>query len=163
MILPTYEAANITASWGYGGAALDLTEGGLGSDVFLDVVQTNAMVEVTRGADGSMAPSKMSSKGGTITLTLQQTAPLNKKLAKVAGLQMKIGAPLVVGNFTVIDKTAASAHFVAINAILTAQADHSFGATGGEKTWVWECEAFIPTDEPLTFTTGLTDYIVQGL
>jgi len=78
-------------------------------------------------------------------------------------LQMKIGAPLIVGNFTVIDKTAASAHFVAINAILTAQADHSLGATGGEKTWVWECEAFIPTDDPLTFTTGLTDYIVQGL
>lgn len=159
-MLPIYEAANIDASWGYGEAAIDITDGGLGDDTFLEVVQVNEMLSETFGADGVMGISKMAGKGGTISLTLKQTAPLNKKLAKIASIQMKTGSPVIVAPFTVVDKTAGSAHFVAINAVLKAQADHSFGNSMGEKTWVWVCESFIPTDDPIGFTTSLTDYIV---
>lgn len=157
-MLPVYESANIDASWGVGDTAIDLTKG-WADNTFLTVVQVNAMLEEGFGADGQMGISKMAGKGGTITLTLKQTAPLNKELSRIAKLQMVRGAPVVAAPFQVIDKTAGSAHFVALNAVLKAQADHEFANTMGEKTWVWVCESFIPTDDPATITASITDWI----
>lgn len=159
-MLPIYEAANIDASWGYGESAIDFTEGGFADDTFLEVTQVNEMLTESFGADGIMGISKMAGKGGAISVTLKQTSPLNNKLATIASAQMKTGAPVISAPFTVVDKTAGSAHFVALNAVLKAQADHSFGNAMGEKTWVWVCESFIPTDDPVGFTASLADYLV---
>ena len=76
-MLPVYESANIDASWGVGDVAVDLTKG-WADNTFLTVVQVNPMLEEGFGADGQMGISKMAGKGGIITLTLKQTAPLIK-------------------------------------------------------------------------------------
>jgi hypothetical protein len=157
-MLPVYESANIDASWGVGSAAVDLTKG-WADNTFLTVVQIGPMLDTSFGADGQMGVSKMAAKGGTISLTLKQTAPLNKELARIAKLQMARGAPVVAAPFKVIDKTAGSAHFVALNAVLSAQADHEFADVMGEKTWVWTCESFIAADDPVTLVASVTDWI----
>lgn len=157
-MLPIYESANIDASWGVGATALDLTDG-WADNTFLTVVQVNSMLEESFGADGKMGISKMAGKGGTITLTLKQTAPLNIEIARVAAAQMVRGAPVVAAPFKVVDKTAKSAHFVALNAVLKSQADHDFSNTMGEKTWVWVCESFISTDDEAALTASITDWI----
>lgn len=152
-ILPLYESKAIDMAW----LDLDFTESGLGEDTFLEVAQTSDMVTVTRGADGKVAPSKMASAdGGTLTLTLKQTAPINKALAKIASDQMKTGAPLKVGNFIVNDRQADSASFVALDCFLTRRSDHSFGNSMGDQVWVWEVGSFLPTDDIDTLTATLT-------
>lgn len=157
-MLPIYEAANIDVAWGVGAVALDLTEG-LADGTFLEVAAINDMLEETFGASGEMSISKLAGKGGTITLTVKQTAPVNLKLAKIASAQMKKGAPVIPAPFLVEDKTSGSAHFIALNAVLKSQPTHSFDASMGEKSWVWVCESFIPTDDPVTTLAEITAYI----
>lgn len=157
-MLPVYESQNIEASWGVGGSAIDMTSG-WAENTFLTVTPIGPMKEAGFGADGKMGVSKMAAKGGTISLTLKQTAPLNLELARIAAAEMVRGAPIVAAPFKVIDKTGGSAHFVALNAVLTEQASHEFANTMGEKTWVWVCESFISTDDPVALTASITDWL----
>lgn len=150
-----YEAANITASW----LGLNLAEGGWADDTFLTVVPSGPRKTVTKGADGKMAVSKMADKGAVITLTLKQSAPLNKKIAAIAAAEDMVGGEINFAPFTVMDKTGDSANFIALNATLTEIASNEFGNTMGEKTWVWECETYIETNDPATITAALSNYL----
>lgn len=155
MILPLYNAAAIEASW----AGIDFTKGGLGTDVFLEVTQIGALKEVQFGAAGEMGVSKLANRGGTISITLQQSAPLNKELARMAYAEIIDPALMVVAPFIVKDKVGSSSNFIAINAVMTAMPDQSYGVTMGEQTWIWTCEAFIPTDDPITATAAIASYL----
>ena len=106
-----------------------------------------------------MGVSQMANRGATITMTFQQTSDTNKKIAKESAAQDKIGGVVPFAPFTVEDKTGGSAHFVARNAVLTEVSGHSFGNAMGEKTWVWTCESYFETDNPLDLIAGITDFL----
>ena len=156
-MLRQYEAGQVTVSW----YDIDLSSG-WAEDTFLTIEPLSAQVETTFGADGQMCPSKMSNKGATITLTLQQTADANKAIADRMQTQDEIGGIIPVAPFKVVDEVGDSAHFVALNAILTEKPGHSFGNTSGEKAWVWVCESYIETKDPATVTEAL-DKFLRGI
>lgn len=154
MSLPVYESGNVKVTWN----GENLSEG-WAADAFLEIEPLSARNEMEFGCDGQMAPSKMANRGATIKMTFQQTAPINKKLAKIASLQDKLGGKIPFSPFTVEDTTGDSAHFVALEAMLTELAGHSFGAKAGTKTWVWVCESYFETDNPLDVFAALTDFL----
>lgn len=150
----TYESASVIVNWN----GVDLSEG-WAEDTFLTIEPLTERVGTTFGADGSMTPSKMANKGATITLTLAQTAQTNKDIAAIWKAQEILGAQIPVGPFTVIDQVGDSAHFVALNAVLTEVPGHSFANAVGEKAWVWVCESYFETDDQDAITQALQDYI----
>lgn len=149
-----YESGSIVVTWN----KIDLSTG-WAEDTFLTVEPLTERVTLTFGADGTMTPSKMANKGATITLTLQQTADANKRIADIWAAQDVIGAPIPVSPFSIIDESGDSAHFVALNAVLSEVPGHSFGNAVGEKAWVWVCESYIETSDPSTVTSALRDYL----
>jgi len=153
-MLNTYEAKQVDMTWD----GLDLTKG-TADDTFLTIEAIGAAITTTSGNDGQMSASKMSDQRATITLTLKQTSNTNKQLAKRMSLQMAIGAPIPVGVFQVTDKVGDSAHFLALNAVLTEKPGHEFGAAMGEKSWVWVCENYLETDNIADVTSALADFI----
>lgn len=154
MSLPSYESSNVTVSW----AGEDLSKG-WAEDTFLTIEPLSVRNEVTFGADGAAAYSKMANRGATITMTFQQTAPVNKKIAQIAAIQDKVGGLLKIAEFKVIDNTGDSIHFLALNAVLTEVAGNDFGNTIGEKTWVWVCESYLVSEDPATITAALDEYL----
>lgn len=150
-----YDAANVKASW----AGVDFTRGGFTEDTFLEVTQVGAMKEITFGADGHMSASRIAAQGATISITLKQTAPLNKELSRIAQAEMVIGSPMIVAPFLVTDRFGGSANFVALNAVMTSRPDITFGNQNGDVTWIWTCEAYIPTDDPVSATIALANFI----
>ena len=154
MSLPVYESGNVEVTWN----GVDLSEG-WSEDSFLDIQPISERNSTTFGADGQMGVSKMANRGATITMTFQQTSETNKKIAKLASAQDKIGGIIPISPFTVKDKTGGSAHFVALNAVLTEVAGHTFGNAMGEKSWVWTCESYFETDNPLDLIAGITDFL----
>lgn len=153
MTLPVYEAGNVTCIWN----DLDLSKG-WAEDTFLTIEPLSERITTTFGANGEMAVSKMANRGATITMTFQQTAPVNKKIAQIAAIQDKIGGLIQFSPFEVIDKTGDSIHFLALNAILSEVASNEFGNTAGEKTWVWVCENYLQAEDPATISAALQEY-----
>ena len=153
----TYASAEVDITWN----GLDLARG-LAEDSFLTIEPLEARNTTTFGADGQMVVSKMANRGATITMTFQQTSQVNKDIANIYAAQDKIGGKIPFAPFTVIDNSGGSAHFVALNAVLTEVATQSFGNTVGEKTWVWVCESYLQAEDPATITAALSDYLNIG-
>jgi hypothetical protein len=158
MSIPNYEAANIDVEW----FGIDLSSG-WAEDTFLEIVPNSERVTHTAGADGQYGFSKMSDKGATISLTLQQTSPTNQKIAEIYSTQDIIGESLSVAPFSIIDKTGKSTHFLALNAVLTEVPTQTFGNSMGEKTWVWVCESYLQAEDTSTITSNLAQYLKFAL
>ena len=154
MSLPVYESGNVEVTWN----GITLSEG-MAEDTFLDIQPLSERNTFKFGCDGKKATSKMANRGATITMTFMQTSETNKKLAKLASAQDKVGGKVPTSIFTVKDKTGDSAHFVSLNATLSEVAGHTFGNSMGEKTWVWVCESYFETDNPLDLLAGITDFL----
>lgn len=150
-----YEAGGIEAVWGVGEASIDLSTGWK----TLSFTPNSERVTTDVSADGKYCFSKMGDKGCTISLTLQQTNPLNKKIAAAHAIQDVIGAALPIAPFKIIDNTGDSVHFVALNAVLTEVAANEFAEAAGEKTWVWVAESYLQAEDPATITAALSSYI----
>jgi hypothetical protein len=149
-----YESGAVTVTWN----GLDLSSG-WAEDTFLEIAPLSDRITATPGADGRFGYSKMANKGATITMTFQQTAPVNKKIAQIAAAQDALGGALQFSPFTVIDETGDSVHFLALNAVLTQVPTTTFGNAMGEKAWVWVCESYLQAEDPATITAALSDYI----
>lgn len=148
-----YEAASVDITW----VGVDLSKG-IGSDTFLTIEPNSERVTVTPSANGEYAFSKMGDKGCTITLTLQQTSPTNDKIAQIFAAQDVVGTTLPIAPFTVVDRTGKSANFIALNAVLTEMPTNEFGAAIGEKTYVWQAETYLSSNEPSTILGALDQY-----
>jgi hypothetical protein len=148
-----YEAKSIEAAW----EGIVLDHGRVGDGAFLEFTPVGDLSEISFSSDGEMGISKLSPQGAVITLTLKQTAPLNKKLAEIAAEQTKRGVRPKVGTFYCIDLLGVSSNFVARNATLTGRPTQSFAGTMGEQTWTWTCESFIDTSniDKVTATISL--------
>lgn len=152
-----YEAGAVSVNW----SGVDLSEG-WAADTFLTITPNSDRVEFTAGAGGQGTFSKIADKSCTITMVFQDVATVNKKISALSGAQDAIGASLPVAPFTVIDKTGKSVHFAALNAVLTAVPEISFGRASGERTWTWVCESYIMAEDPATITAALADYLPAG-
>lgn len=152
-----YEAGAVEASWGFGKTAVDLSTGWKS----LSFTPNSERVTTDVSADGKYCFSKMGDKGCTISLTLQQTNPLNKKIANISAIQDVIGETIPIAPFKIVDKTGDSVHFVALNAVLTEVASNEFAEAAGEKTWVWVAESYLQAEDPATITSTLSNFIKQ--
>lgn len=154
MSLPTYESGNVKVSW----YTEDLSAG-WAEDTFLTIEPITERKSYKAGADGAFAFSKSANKGAVITMTFQQTAPINKRLALIAAMEDVVGGDTIFDEFRVTDLTGDSVNFLALGATLTEVAGTSFGATSGEKTWVWVCESYLLSDNPVDIASNLKSYL----
>lgn len=154
MSIPLYESGNVIITWN----GEDLSTGWV-EDTYLDIQPLGERLTHSFGADGQMATSKMANHGATITMTFQQTAPVNAILAKISAEQDRIGGAVPTSPFEVNDRTGNSAHFVALNARLSEVTGHTFGNTAGEKTWVWTCESYIQSDDLAVLTSAISEFL----
>lgn len=150
-----YEAGAIEATWGLGEASLNLSTGWKS----LSFTPNSERVTTDVSADGKYAFSKMGDKGCTISITLQQTNPLNKKIAQAHAIQDIVGATLPIAPFKIVDPTGDSVHFLALNAVLTEVAANEFAEASGDKTWVWVAESYLQAEDPATITAALSSYL----
>lgn len=146
-----YEAGAINASW----LDLDLARGWNS----LEFAPNSEAVTYSVSADGIYTFNKSADSGCTITMTLPQTSPLHKEIAKRYALQKVIGEKLEIAPFTIEDPTGDSANFIALNAVLTEQPTNTFEAESGDKTWVWVAETYINTEDPSTVLASIDTYI----
>ena len=151
-----YESAGVSVTW-YG---LNLSEG-WGEDTFLTITQNSERITYKAGADGNYTFSKRADKGCTISLVLSQVSPVNQKIAAIAAGQDLIGGSIPIAPFTIVDATGDSAHFIALNAVLTEVSDIEFGAESGERTYTWVAKTFLMAEDPVTITNALQDYLKQ--
>ena len=143
MALQTYSSKDVYVNWN----GVDLSTG-WAEDTFLTIEPLADRTTATFGADGQMCISKGANKGATITMTFQQTADSNKKIAAIAAASDELGSLAPYGEFSVIDEVGNSANFIARNAVLTQVASNDFGNTVGEKSWTWVCETYILAEDP---------------
>ncbi|AHK11261.1 hypothetical protein S140_155 [Shewanella sp. phage 1/40] len=150
-----YEAASIEAAWN----GITLDSGRVGDGAFLEFTPVGDLSEISWSSNGEMGISKLAQQGAVITLTLKQTAPLNAVLARIVKEQTKKGVVPIIAPFRCVDKFANSAHFVALNATLTAQPTQSFANTMGDKVWTWTCETYLQTDSITEITEQLRAWL----
>lgn len=146
-----YEAGGVTATWG----VITVSTG----FKTLSVTPNSARVTTDVSADGKYGYSKMGDRGCTISLTLQQTNPLNGKIAAQFAIQDKIGAAFPVSPFSILDETGKSIHFLIPEAVLTEVASNEFSDAMGEKTWVWVGSSYLMTENLEEVAGALGDYI----
>lgn len=149
----TYEAGNVDVNW----SGIDLSTG-WGEDTFLTITPNSDRVEATAGAGGERTYSKIADKSATIEMTFTQTADVIKEIGGVAGIQDLIGADLEFAPFKVVDGTGKSVNFVCENAVLMSVSEVTFGRAAGERTFTWDCEFYIMSDDPATITNAFDQY-----
>lgn len=159
MYIPVqYDSSAIEMSWGFGEYAIDFTEGGLGDDTFLEVVNNEQLNLATYGCDGQPAVSKQANRGAVISVTTKNNSPLSKTIARVASLMLPKGVPLVVAPFKIKDPHG-GINLVAANAWLSGKADVTLGKDMGEQTWMWEASIIVPTDDPVAALGSIASFV----
>jgi len=131
MILPAYSSKNVSLAWG------DITFEGLAPDFF--TITPNSNITTTSvGADGARAPTLSPDYSCTVSLTLQQTSPTNRKLDWVLNEQRRQRG-LAVMNFS-IDDPSGSLLTLLKDAYFEEGPEQGFTSEAGERVWTWNAE-----------------------
>ncbi|WP_210531159.1 phage protein, partial [Pantoea ananatis] len=90
--MSTYSFMDITASMTGPTGSIDLGYGSANSEEGITVTMTEAKNTMTIGADGETMHSLHAGKSGTVTINLQKTSPVNKKLSLMYNAQSQSSA-----------------------------------------------------------------------
>ncbi len=131
MILPAYSSRGTNLAWG------DITFDGLSQD-FLTITPNANISDTVVGADGARAPSLNPDYTCTVSITLQQTSPTNRKLAWVLN-QQRANRGLFVMNFAINDASG-SLFTLLKEAYFEAGPEQGYANAVGERVWTWNAE-----------------------
>nr|WP_318381253.1 phage protein [uncultured Enterobacter sp.] len=136
--MATYSFLDITASLAGPTGVIDLGAGSANADNGISVTMTGAKSTMTVGIDGEGLHTLSADKSGTITVTLQQTSPVNKKLSLAYNAQ-SLSSTLWGNNVIVIRNTASGDIITARGCAFQKQPEWSSAKTAGTVAWTFDC------------------------
>lgn len=122
----TYNANDVFCSF----AALPVD--GWGDGDFISIEREAPLTEDMAGVDGEVTISRIHDNRATVTLTLQQSSPMNDALSALMQAQ---GKGVNVGEFFLEDHAGTST-FAAESAWIQTPPNATFGRTAGTRDWV---------------------------
>ena len=134
----SYSFIDVSASLTGPTGSIDLGYGSANSEEGITVTMTEAKNTMTVGADGEVMHSLHAGKGGTITVTLLKTSPVNKKLSLMYNAQSQSSATW--GNNVIVVRNKASGDLTtARSCAFQKQPDHANAKVGNTVSWVFDC------------------------
>lgn len=135
--MATYSFMDITASMTGPTGSVDLGYGSANSDEGITVTMTEAKNTMTTGADGEVMHSLHAGKSGIVTVNLQKTSPVNKKLSLMYNAQSQSSA--LWGNNVFVLRNKASGDIVTVRAAaFQKQPDWNNPKVAGMVAWVFD-------------------------
>lgn len=152
-----YSSANLTSTWN----SIDLSEG----LTAINFTPNGAYAETTFDLGGQMTMSMLANQGGVLELTYLQTSKTVKKLLGIGAAMQVVGQNANVpyfGLFSLKDPTGNTGQCVAWNTALVADGGETWGETVGERTFTFNCEKLIYSDNPASIAAAIVDYGVSN-
>lgn len=135
--MPTYSFMDVTATLVGPTGSIDLGYGSASSDEGITVTMAEAKNTMTIGADGEVMHSLHAGKAGTVTINLQKTSPVNKKLSLAYNAQSLSSA--LWGNNVIIIRNKQSGDTVTVRSTaFQKQPDFSNPKVAGNVAWVMD-------------------------
>lgn len=135
--MPTYSFMDVTASMTGPTGTLDLGYGSANADEGITVTMSEDKNTMTVGADGEVMHSLHAGKASTVTVNLQKTSPLNKKLSLMYNAQSQSSS--LWGNNVFVLRNKASGDIVTIrSAAFKRQPDWNNPKVAGMVAWVFD-------------------------
>ncbi|WHS97789.1 MAG: hypothetical protein LZT29_00666 [Pantoea stewartii] len=132
-----YSFMDITASLTGPTGVIDLGYGSANSDEGIVVTMSEAKNTMTIGADGEVMHSLHAGKAGTVTVNLQKTSPVNKKLSLMYNAQSVSSA--LWGNNVIVLRNKASGDIVTARACaFQKQPDWNNPKVAGNVSWMFD-------------------------
>ncbi|MBS8945663.1 MAG: DUF3277 family protein [Kluyvera ascorbata] len=136
--MATYSFLDVTASLTGPTGVIDLGQGSANSEEGITQTMGGNKNTMTIGADGEVMHSLHADKSGTITVTLLNTSPVNKKLSLAYNAQSQSSATWG-NNVIVIRNTASGDISTARSCAFQKQPDFNNAKEGGTVAWVFDC------------------------
>ena len=136
--MATYSFMDVTASLTGPSGALDLGYGSAVAEEGIVVAMAEATNTMTLGADGEGMHSLHAGKGGTVTVNLLKTSPLNKKLSIMYAAQ-KLSSSLWGNNVIVVRNSVSGDLATARGCAFQKIPDFSNPKVAGTVAWVFDC------------------------
>lgn len=136
--MATYSFVDVTASLTGPTGVIDLGYGSANGDEGITVTMAAGKNTMTVGVDGEVIHSLSAGKSGTITVTLQQTSSVNKKLSLAFNAQSQ--SSTTWGNNVIVIRNAASGDVVTARSVaFQKHPDYNNAGTAGTVAWVFDC------------------------
>lgn len=132
-VLKTYNPANVQITWG------GWVFNGYAEGTFVEASRNTDNTSMSEGADGSIGITKIPSRSGQITLTLQQNSPSNMFLSKVQLAQDASDEDIIRADMTVRDKSGSFLAYLNSAHIMT-PTGFTLGDDQQPKTWTFYAE-----------------------
>ncbi|HHA2249917.1 TPA: phage protein [Enterobacter ludwigii] len=133
-----YSFIDVSASITGVGGAIDLGMGSANSEEGIVIAMGGAKNTMSIGADGEVMHSLHADKSGTITVNLQKTSPVNKKLSVMYNLQSQSSATW--GNNVIVVRNKASGDITTARSVaFQKQPDNTNAKDGNTQAWVFDC------------------------
>lgn len=129
-----YNPQKVTAVWTSIAGAVDILEGAA-ADSFLEITTDTARWSREMDREGNGVRNKNNNRGGMARSTITSKSPLNKTLSDIANADDE--AENVVGTIVVKDLNGDTL-VTLFDAFLEDQPAPSYGATSGNRVWVWQ-------------------------
>lgn len=136
--MATYSFLDITATMAGPTGVIDLGAGSANSDDGISVAMSGAKSAMNIGVDGEGVHVLSANKSGTVTISLQQTSPVNKKLSLAYNAQ-SLSSTLWGNNVIVIRNAASGDVITARGCAFQKQPTWSSVNTAGKVEWVFDC------------------------
>ena len=136
--MATYSFLDVTASLTGPTGVIDLGQGSANSEEGITQTMGGNKNTMTIGADGEVMHSLHADKSGTITVTILNTSPVNKKLSLAYNAQSQSSATWG-NNVIVIRNTASGDISTARSCAFQKQPDFNNAKEGGTVAWVFDC------------------------
>lgn len=136
--MAAYSFMDVTASFIGPGVVIDLGSGSGTAEEGISVSMTGAKNNLTLGIDGEGMNTLLPGKSGTVTVNLQQTSPVNKKLSLAYNAQSQ--SATTWGNNVIVIRNNTSGDVVTARGVaFSKHPDQNFARQGGTLSWVFDC------------------------
>lgn len=132
--LRNFDPDKVTVTWAYPGGALDLTDGLIDGPGAIAESKDAAPWSRRSDRNGNMVRNKSRKKGGTLTLTYVNEAPIHDVLSGIAIVDDKLQTQ--VGEITVKDLNGTTI-MVYAGSFIENDPTESWGDTAGDRVWVF--------------------------
>lgn len=133
----TYAFADIQASIVGPGGSFSIGSGAGAAEEGISVAMVDDRSSMVIGADGTGQHNLHAGKGGTVTVRLLKTSPVNRQLQQMYDYQTSSAAFHGKNTITIRD-VARGDVITASEAAFKKMPDNSYGKDGGVMEWVWE-------------------------
>ncbi len=125
----------VVASWTTPLGVINILDGRIDGD-YMTVASDNKRWTRDHDGNGNATRTKNNNRGGTVSITLSASSPLNDRLSQA--VQADDLSDNVVGVLVIKDLSGTTL-IEADGAFLEDAPDPTFGNNRGQRVWVWQC------------------------